>query len=92
MVGHLLNFTYGCDIGKNYLLHGASICQRVSPCQFLISDKLSFYLFQLCLFNEDTVPAYETISGTKPQCMLCFFRAHVQFCRFDKADATADVR
>ena len=23
-----------------------------------------FFLFQLCLFNEATVPGYETISGT----------------------------
>ena len=64
MVGHLLHSAYGCDIGKKLLLHGASICLRFSPGQFLISDKLKFCLFQLCLFNEATVPGFETISGT----------------------------
>ena len=28
--------------------------------------------FQLRLFNEATIPGYETISGTLPQCVLCF--------------------
>ena len=50
MVGHLLHSAYGCDIGKKKsLLHGTSICLRFSPGQFLISDKLNFCLFQLCL-------------------------------------------
>ena len=38
----------------------------------LSDSKAIFFLFQLCLFNEATVPGYKTISGTLPQCMLCF--------------------
>ena len=29
-----------------------------------------FFSFQLCLFNEATVPGYEAISGTLSQCIL----------------------
>ena len=29
-----------------------------------------FFVFQLFLFNEATVPGYQTISGTLPQCVL----------------------
>ena len=50
---------------------------------------INFCLFQLCLFNEATVPGYKTISSTLPQCVLLL--AHVQSCRFDKADAIANV-
>ena len=28
----------------------------------------------------------------RPRCVCSVLRAHVQFCRFDKADATADVQ
>ena len=67
MVGHLLHSAYGCDIGKKSLLHRASICLRLSPGQF------NFCLFQLCLFNEATVPGFETISGTYNLNVCCVF-------------------
>ena len=37
-----------------------------------VPPKLPVCLFQLCLFYEATVPEYKPISGTLPQCVLCF--------------------
>ena len=54
MVGHLLNSTYGCDVGKNSLLHGASICLRFSPGQSLIVRTLKL---KKGLFFEFNAPA-----------------------------------
>ena len=55
----------------------------------------------VCVCIPTTFP--EWLSGTEPlphtpaPCVrplvfVVFLRAHVQFCRFDKADATADVQ
>ena len=30
--------------------------------------------------------------SVRPRCVCSVLRAHIQFCRFDKADATADVQ
>ena len=63
--------------------------------------------FALCVYvcNPILVTTFrEWLSGTEPlphthlapcvnpRCVCSVLRAHVQFCRFDKADATADVQ
>ena len=58
---------------------------------FFVQTLFFFFLFQLCLLNEATVPGYETIAGTLPQCVLCF-ACTCTVLPVDKADATADVQ
>ena len=58
----------------------------------------------MCVCNPTLVTTFpELLSGTKPwphtpgavrpsSCVCSVLRAHVQFCRFDKADASTDVQ
>ena len=51
----------------------------------------------VCSNSRNDVPRvaqrYGTIAAcVRPRCVCSVLRAHVQFCRFDKADATADVQ
>ena len=54
----------------------------------------------MTMCNPVLVPTFsEWLSGTEPWprtpgavVFLDFLRAHAQFCRFDKGDATADVQ
>ena len=46
------------------------------------------------MFSEwlsSTEPLLHT-PGTGPRCVCSVLHAHVQFCRFDKGDTTADVQ
>ena len=65
---------------------------------------MKYKLWSMCVFIPILVTTFpEWLSGTepcrkhpapcvRPRCVFSVLRAHVQFCRFDKADATADVQ
>ena len=60
-----------CNYGHAPLSHMGNNIMRIETTTSTY-EVYSFCLFQLCLFNEATVPGYETITGTLPQCLLCF--------------------
>ena len=59
----------------NFYIRGSQLVYDYFVTEFMWENRFarvgSLLLFQLCLFNEATVPGYETISGTLPQCVWC---------------------
>ena len=63
-------------------------------------DKMTL---SVCVYSNSRNDVSEWLSSTEPlphttapcihlRCVCSVLHAHVQFCRFDKADATADVQ
>ena len=66
-----------------------------------LTETAEFFLYLCTVFvyssSRNDVPRVAqrygtTAAHTRPRCVCSVLRAHVQFCRLDKADATADVQ